>query len=63
MALLINDKVNDSDAHYCHRCFKKGITLETVQMMNGHSKIATTQIYTHVAVEKIIDDMSGLEDQ
>lgn len=42
---------------------KNGIPLETVQMMMGHSKISTTQIYADVDEEKIIDDMSGLEDK
>ncbi|HZK62953.1 MAG TPA: site-specific integrase [Puia sp.] len=42
---------------------KNGVPLETVQMMLGHSKIATTQIYADVDEEKIMDDMSGLEDK
>ncbi|HRQ49924.1 MAG TPA: site-specific integrase [Agriterribacter sp.] len=42
---------------------KNGIPLETVQMMMGHTKISTTQIYADVDEEKIIDDMSGLEDK
>lgn len=42
---------------------KNGIPLETVQMMMGHSKITTTQIYADVDEEKIIDDMAGLEDK
>ncbi|MEO9021811.1 MAG: site-specific integrase [Ginsengibacter sp.] len=42
---------------------KNGIPLETVQMMLGHSKISTTQIYADVDEEKIADDMAGLEDK
>lgn len=42
---------------------KNGIPLETVQMMMGHTKISTTQIYADVDEEKIISDMSGLEDK
>jgi site-specific recombinase XerD len=42
---------------------KNGIPLETVQMMMGHTKISTTQIYADVDEEKIIDDMSGLEEK
>lgn len=42
---------------------KNGIPLETVQMMMGHTKISTTQIYADVDEEKIIHDMSCLEDK
>jgi integrase/recombinase XerD len=42
---------------------KNGIPLETVQMMMGHTKITTTQIYADVDEEKIINDMAGLEDK
>lgn len=42
---------------------KNGIPLETVQMMLGHSKISTTQIYADVDEEKIINDMAGLEEK
>lgn len=42
---------------------KNGVPLETVQMMLGHMKISTTQIYADVDEEKIIDDMGGLEDK
>lgn len=42
---------------------KNGIPLETVQMMMGHTKISTTQIYADVDEEKIIHDMTGLEDK
>jgi len=40
---------------------KNGVPLETVQMMMGHTKIATTQIYADVDEEKIFDDMSRIE--
>lgn len=42
---------------------KNGIPLETVQMMLGHTKITTTQIYADVDEEKIISDMAGLEEK
>lgn len=42
---------------------KNGVPLETVQTMMGHTKITTTQIYAEVDEEKIIDDMSGVEDK
>lgn len=42
---------------------KNGIPLETVQMMMGHSKITTTQIYADVDEEKILDDMEGLDEK
>ena len=42
---------------------KNGIPLETVQMMLGHTKITTTQIYADVDEEKIINDMAGLEEK
>lgn len=42
---------------------KNGIPIETVQMMMGHAKISTTQIYADVDEEKIMADMSGLEDK
>jgi integrase/recombinase XerD len=40
---------------------KNGVPLESVQIMMGHSKIATTQIYADVDEEKILEDMSGVE--
>lgn len=40
---------------------KNGIPLETVQMMLGHTKITTTQIYADVDEEKILDDTFDLE--
>lgn len=42
---------------------KNGIPLETVQMMLGHTKITTTQIYADVDEEKIMNDMAGLEEK
>jgi integrase/recombinase XerD len=42
---------------------KNGVPLETIQMMMGHSKISTTQIYAEVDEEKIMNDMTGLEDK
>lgn len=42
---------------------KNGIPLETVQIMLGHTKITTTQIYADVDEEKVITDMSGLEER
>lgn len=42
---------------------KNGVPLETVQMMMGHTKISTTQIYADVDEEKIMCDMNGLEDK
>jgi len=40
---------------------KNGIPIETVQIMMGHTKITTTQIYADVDEEKVINDMAGLE--
>ncbi len=40
---------------------KNGVPLETIQMMMGHTKISTTQIYADVDEEKIIHDMVNLE--
>ncbi len=37
--------------------------LETVQLMMGHTKITTTQIYADVDEEKILHDMAGIEDK
>ena len=42
---------------------KNGIPLETIQMLIGHTKIATTQIYADVDEEKIINDMEGLDNK
>jgi integrase/recombinase XerD len=40
---------------------KNGLPLETVQMMMGHTKITTTQIYADVDEEKIFDDMANMQ--
>lgn len=42
---------------------KNGIPLETVQIMLGHSKITTTQIYADVDEEKIMDDTTGWQEK
>ncbi len=42
---------------------KNGIPLETVQIMLGHTKITTTQIYADVDEEKVLDDMRGMEEK
>jgi site-specific recombinase XerD len=40
---------------------KNGVPLKTVQMMMGHTKITTTQIYADVDEEKIFDDMAKMQ--
>jgi len=42
---------------------KNGIPLETVQIMLGHTKITTTQIYADVDEEKVLDDMKDMEEK
>lgn len=42
---------------------KNGIPLETVQIMMGHAKITTTQIYADVDEEKVLDDTAGWEER
>jgi len=42
---------------------KNGIPLETVQVIIGHTKITTTQIYAEVDEEKIKEDFAGLDDK
>jgi len=42
---------------------KSGIPLETVQIMLGHTKITTTQIYADVDEEKLLDDTAGREEK
>jgi len=42
---------------------KNGIPLETVQMMMGHTKISTTQIYADVDEEKILEDTKDLNEK
>lgn len=39
-----------------------GVPIETVSKMLGHTKIATTQIYSRVLKSKILKDMKGLGD-
>ena len=40
---------------------EKGIPLETVSKMLGHTKLSTTQIYAKVVDTKIRDDMASLK--
>ena len=42
---------------------KNGIPLETVQIMLGHAKITTTQIYADVDEEKVLDDTQGWQER
>lgn len=42
---------------------KNGIPLETVQIMMGHTKITTTQIYADVDEEKVLQDTEGLDER
>ena len=42
---------------------KNGVPLETVQLMMGHTKITTTQIYADVDEEKILRDTAGIEEK
>lgn len=42
---------------------KNGIPLETVQIMLGHTKITTTQIYADVDEEKVLDDMKEMNEK
>ena len=42
---------------------KNGIPLETVQMMMGHTKISTTQIYADVDEGKILEDTKDLNEK
>ncbi|MBN8880458.1 MAG: site-specific integrase [Sphingobacteriales bacterium] len=42
---------------------KNGIPLETVQIMLGHTKITTTQIYADVDEEKVLNDMEGMDEK
>ena len=41
----------------------KGVPIETVSKMLGHTNIETTQIYARITNNKISDDMKGLSDQ
>jgi len=40
---------------------KNKVPFETVSAMLGHKKLSTTQIYTEVDEEKIIEDISEVE--
>ena len=40
----------------------KGVSIETVSKMLGHTKISTTQIYSKVTIQKISNDMDKLHD-
>ena len=42
---------------------KNGVPLDTIQMLIGHTKLATTQIYADVDEEKIMQDLKGLDDR
>lgn len=44
-------------------CLSKGVPIETVSQMLGHSCITTTQIYAKITNEKISRDMSVLTDK
>lgn len=39
----------------------RGIPIETVSKMLGHTKLSTTQIYAKVVDTKIMDDMASLK--
>ncbi len=41
----------------------KGVPIETVSKMLGHTNIQTTQIYARITNEKISEDMRGLSDK
>lgn len=40
----------------------KGVPIETVSHMLGHSNITTTQIYARITNQKISDDMQKLSE-
>lgn len=42
---------------------KNGVPIETISKMLGHTKISTTQIYAEVDEEKIVEDMTGIEEK
>ncbi|HTO15231.1 MAG TPA: tyrosine-type recombinase/integrase, partial [Edaphocola sp.] len=41
----------------------KGIPIETVSKMLGHTNIQTTQIYARITNDKISKDMQGLSEK
>ena len=41
----------------------KGVSIETVSKMLGHTNITTTQVYARITDSKISNDMKGLHDQ
>jgi site-specific recombinase XerD len=41
----------------------KGVSIETVSSMLGHTNIKTTQIYAKIIEEKVLNEMSKIEDQ
>ena len=45
----------------CIRDRSKGVPIETVSKMLGHTNIETTQIYARITNSKIGSDMQGLD--
>ncbi len=41
----------------------KGVPIETVSRILGHTNITTTQIYAKITIDKIFSDMGNFEDQ
>lgn len=61
-------KANIKDDNYCvhtlrHTCatllYRKGIDIRTIQELLGHVQIDTTEIYTHLHDENVMDVMLG----
>ena len=44
-----------------HTTLAKGVPIETVSKMLGHTNIETTQIYARITNSKISNDMKGLK--